>query len=277
MKSDIISEGLARRIIFVYGDKRSKYVPFPTLSQEQATAWTDLEKEVKALDRVGGEFHFTKDATDYWDALYRRIQEEAEHQDIILQHYFTTKHILMLKVSMCLSAVLRNDRHVDRALLEIVHELFLSFEDSLPTLFKSMGRNELRKYEDKLEEFISIVPEGRPMKEIAEFIGVDVDPNETRLVLDNLITRGKVKNKITGANTSLYISTSAQRKLISKNLFDLITSYVPSTAEIKLTRAQPISLDRLCSPEVKHILEKNAETAELNKRGILLRRSKPIQ
>ena len=268
LKASIISEGLARRMIFVYEEHRSKYVPFPTLSQEQALAWVDLEDEAKKLRAITGRFSFTDDAREYWEQLYIKIQQEAETKDIFLQHYWTTKHVLMIKVAMCLSAVLRGDKMIDMALLKIVHAMFNDFERNLPVLFKAMGRNELKSHEDKIEEFIAKAGNsGRVMSEIANEFARDLTVLEVQSLLESLTIRKKIQPNM--ANSS-WVSTSALEKTVASNLFDLLLSYQPSTPELTHKKAQPIELDRLCSKEVQALIKSNNERQEQVKRGKLL-------
>lgn len=270
LKASIISDGLARRMIFVYEEQRSKYVAFPTLSPEQAVAWSDLEAETKHLREITGQFQFTQDARDYWETLYVDIQLEAEEKDVFLQHYYTTKHILMLKVAMCLSAVLRKDRMVDRALIEIVNTMFLDFEQNLPTLFKAMGRNELKSHEDKIEEFVAEAKEkGRTLSEIAEFTNKDLSVQEMMALIDSLVLRKRMKYN---EQISAYVSTASIFKCTSKNLFDLILKYKPSTPEDVIKKAQPIEIDRLCSKEVQQLIKENTMRAENAKQGKLWNR-----
>ena len=272
MKASIISEGLARRMIFVYEDKRSKYVPFPSLSGEQVEAWAELEQDVKIIRSICGQFTFTEDAKEYWSKLYMNIQMEAETKDILLQHYWTTKHVLMLKVAMCLSAVLRFDKAIDKALLEIVNKMFNDFEAKLPILFKAMGRNELKSHEDRIEEFIAEGGEkGRKLSEIAEEFGRDLMLMEINSLLESLTTKKHIQPDI--ANSS-WISLKAVNKVKSENLFDLLLSYKPSSAPTIQQKAQPIELDRLCSKATQQLIQRNIERNEAVKAGKLLSRKK---
>lgn len=271
IKASIISEGLARRMIFVYEEQRSKYVPFPTLSAEQVEAWVELEGQAKKLRSITGRFKFTDDAIEYWESLYIKIQQEAETKDIFLQHYWTTKHVLMLKVAMCLSAVLRDDKSIDKALLQIVHTMFTDFERNLPTLFKAMGRNEMKSFEDKILDFITEAGQGgRKLSEIAQEFARDVDHLEVQALLDSL----GIKKLITAdIARGTWVSNVSLNKVKTSNLFELLLNYKPSSKGVE-TKAQPIELDRLCSKEVQNLIKINQERKEDLKKGVLLRRKK---
>lgn len=275
LKASIISEGLARRMIFVYEEQRSKYVPFPSLSAEQAMAWTDLEEEAKKLRAITGRFSFTEDAIQYWEQLYIQIQQEAETKDIFLQHYWTTKHVLMIKVAMCLSSVLRTDKMIDAALLKIVHSMFNDFERNLPVLFKAMGRNELKSHEDKIEEFIAKAgSKGRSLSDLANEFARDLTVVEVQALIESLTIRKRIQANITNSS---WVSTSVLQKNTASNLFDLLLSYKPSTPELLRNKAQPIELDRLCSKEVQALIKSNSDRAENLKQGKLLVRKNKIK
>ena len=270
LKASIISEGLARRMIFIYEEQRSKYVPFPVLTAEQTVAWSDLEEDVKLIRAITGKFNFTEDAVEYWEKLYMDIQKEAETKDVFLQHYWTTKHVLMIKVAMCLSAVLRSDKMIDRALLEIVNKMFNDFERRLPILFKAMGRNELKSLEDKIEEFIANAGhKGRALSDIANEFARDLSIMEVQSLIESLTIRKKIQPNVVDSS---WVSTSVIEKFNSTNLFDLLLSYKPSTPEQQTKRTQPIELDRLCSKEVQALIKRTEEINQDLKQGKLLRR-----
>ena len=169
-----------------------------------------------------------------------------------------------------MSAVLRKDRMVDRALIEIVNTMFLDFEQNLPTLFKAMGRNELKSHEDKIEEFVAEAKEnGRTLSEIAEFTNKDLSVQEMMALIDSLVLRKRMKYN---EQISAYVSTASIFKCTSKNLFDLILKYKPSTPEDVIKKAQPIELDRLCSKEVQQLIKENTMRAENAKQGKLWNR-----
>lgn len=270
LKQEVISDGLTRRIIFVHEEKRSKYIPRPSIRDKEA--FDVMLSEALRIRAMVGQFEFTQDANEYWDKLYMDIQEFAEEQDIFLQHYYTTKHILMIKVAMCLSACLRKDKRIDKALLEIVKIMFEDFEKNLPKLFKATGRNEVLSIEDQLEEFIvEGGKSGRSTAECIEKMRRDVDMEECMDMLSSLITRERITAKSEGAKTR-YFGRGRKLEVEQSNLFNVIKQYKPSTPESEITSYQPIELDRLVTKEQQAVIEKNSKLDENLKRGILLSR-----
>lgn len=275
LDATIITDGLARRIIFVYESERNKFVAFPKLTMEQLEAFDIMQKEALRIRAVTGEFSFTKDAYEWWEPFYVSTQKEAEKKPVALQHYFTTKHVLMLKVAMCLSIVLRSDKRIDRALLELVDKIFKDFEFSLPKLFKSMGRNELKPYLDKLEDFIADGPGGqRSASECAEYMTNDVKGMELAEAFENLQLRKKIKIVDVGGRTTMYEFIGNKSSKVKFNMFEALMKYKPSTAEETKKVQTPVDLTRVCTNEEKHIIETDRERIEVFKKtgGFQLKR-----
>ena len=254
LDASIISDGLARRIIFVYEEHRSKFVPFPKLTEKQLAEFSNIKDELTRLIKTTGRFEFTDDAMEYWEKRYVEIQTDAETRPEFLQHYFTTKHVLMLKVSMCLSAVLRKDMRIDRAMLCIVDRMFDAFEDNLPNLFRNVGRNKLKPYMEKLVDFIE-AEGGKAIKaDIMKFMFNDMDTLEVIQTLDGLVQA----NILTfDATTNVYSVVTQTKKARTVNLFELIKSYHPSTPEGKPVIPSKEDVDRVTTPEKKIIIEEN--------------------
>lgn len=276
LDSSIITDGLARRIIFVYESKRNKLVAFPKLTMEQLEAFDFMQQEALRIRAVTGEFSFTEDAYSWWEDFYVKTQVLAESKPIALQHYFTTKHVLMLKVAMCLSIVLRKDKRIDKALLELVDKIFVDVEFDLPMLFKSMGRNELKPYLDKLETFIAESPNRqRTSAECAEYMTNDVKGAELAEAFENLLIRKKIKivDVLNGSTTYEFIGTRNRKGKF--NMFEALLNYVPSTSERIKKEQTPVDLTRVCTQEEKQIIEADKQRIEVFKStgGFALKRN----
>lgn len=267
LDATIITDGLARRIIFVYEFERNKYVAFPKLTMDQLEAFDVMQKEAVRIRAVSGEFSFTEDAYDWWEPFYIKTQKEAEQKPQALQHYFTTKHVLMLKVAMCLSIVLRSDKRIDRALLELVDKIFTDVEFSLPKLFKSMGRNELKPYLDKLEDFIADGKGGqRSASECAEYMTNDVKGLELSEAFENLLLRKKIKIADVHGGATMYEYIGHRAKKSKFNIFEELMKYKPSTIEETKKVHAPVDLTRVCTPEEKQVIEADKQRIEIFKK-----------
>jgi len=227
LKGDVISDGFARRCIFVLEDKRSDFCPWPTMTAAKTDAFTTMTREAARINEITGKFRFTNAARELWDKLYREIQSEVDEKDAYVQNYYSTKHILMLKVCMCLCAASGNHMIVDAKLLQLVHELFLHTEQNLLDVFAGLGRNELAVYHQQILEFIQErwTKDKTPTEtgDVVNRFTRDMSLEEIRVALDTL-TLGKSTEMY---NAGLMNFKPSVEKVVTerKNMFDLINNY----------------------------------------------------
>lgn len=178
LKSDIITDGFSRRTVFVYESERHKLVPWPHKGEKELTAWKVLKAEARRIHSLGGSFFFTEEALHKWDQFYRDIQSKVLEKPEQVQSYFSSKHILVLKLCMCLSACYGNSRVVDTSILELALEFFEDTEQTLEKVFSGMGRNELKQYQVKMLDFIQAKPEGVTKRELLNQFFNDLSQQE---------------------------------------------------------------------------------------------------
>ena len=267
--SSIISDGLARRIIFIYEEERNKFVPFPRLTEQQIAEYDFIKKEFIRLQKISGRFDFTEDAITLWEKLYVEIQEEALKQPEFLQYYYTTKHVLMIKVAMCLSAVLRSDMKIDAALIQLVHKMFEAFEENLPSLFRNVGRNKLKPYTEKIFDIVAKNPQGISRGDIINKMSSDVSLDELTESLDVLMIGKRIE--LVDAARSIFRPLEKIKKARKVNLFELIKQYEPSTPIGNLVNRQIIDdlSNVLTSNQISIKQENDRRRADFDEKGFI--------
>ena len=267
--SSIISDGLARRIIFIYEEERNKFVPFPRLTEQQIAEYDFIKKEFIRLQKISGRFDFTEDAITLWEKLYVEIQEEALKQPEFLQYYYTTKHVLMIKVAMCLSAVLRSDMKIDAALIQLVHKMFEAFEENLPSLFRNVGRNKLKPYTEKIFDIVAKNPQGISRGDIINKMSSDISLDELTESLDVLMIGKRIE--LVDAARSIFRPLEKIKKARKVNLFELIKQYEPSTPIGNLVNRQIIDdlSNVLTSNQISIKQENDRRRADFDEKGFI--------
>ncbi len=268
LKSDVISGGFTRRVIFVKENDRNTFVPWPTKGQKEAKAWEVMTEKVQEMHQFVGKFRYTDDALAYWNNLYIKLQKSAEEQDPYIKNYFTTKHVLMLKVSMCLSAALRSDMIVDSRLLKLVERLFEITERNLLEVFQGMGRNELKQFQDSIVNFVQDQYEKTekpvPSKDIMEQFSRDLSKLEYEESMQVLMQIEALEPQTNGA----FLPKTRKKKETDQNLFDLILNYKPNMSE-KCSDTAVSEIKRMVDPQTYRNMEHFNARYERLAKGIL--------
>lgn len=154
LKSDVISDGFSRRAIFCLENEPACLNAWPTLSDDEIGSLASLIPEASRINKIKGRFVFTKPAREYWDERYYNLRQEAKHHTEKMRHYFTSKHDLAMKVSMCVSAGIRDDRVIDSEILKIAYKFLDTSERHMDKVFSGVGQNALKAIADKMLERI---------------------------------------------------------------------------------------------------------------------------
>lgn len=233
LQGDVISDGFARRVVFVLEEERSDFAPWPTMTSVKNDAYLRMSKEVARINTVTGKFRFTNKAREYWDILYRKIQKSVDEKDAYVQNYYSTKHVLLLKVCMCLSAASGSHKVVDVALLKLVEELFENTERNLLDVFEGLGRNELSSYATQVLNYIQERWENgnqdTTFGDISLKYSRDLSFDEVREILNTLNVSKQIE--MWNAGTEAYRPKVKRNRADKKNMFDSLIEYRFDPAE----------------------------------------------
>lgn len=274
LKMEMISDGFARRIIFVRGGYPEVYNDWPELKPEQASAMQRIVLECKRIHKLVGEFVFTHEARALWRDLYVAIQKSLPDKPDRVRNYYSTKHTLMLKVCMCLTAAYRNDKVVDSNMLKLVNKLFIETEKSLDEIYSGAGRNELKPLQEKLLMFIQSNSKGVSKREITKKFRGEINKREMEELLEVLVEGGYIqRSELQETAVSIVthykaLSSGDAEEKTTSNLLELICSYKPASNET------PMKTPELLSGEAEQKdKQKSQHKADLAA-GLLLKASK---
>lgn len=275
LKGNVITDGFSRRCIFVLEEQKAGFQSWPTLTDEKATAMESVIQESLRMRTITGKFRYTDKALEYWnDVLYPRLQSAVGDKDPYVENYYDSKHILMLKVSMCLSAATSNSRIVDSALLKIVEEIFEITEKNLMAVFEGLGRNVLAPYQERIYRFIH--DRMRDKNEITERRHVleqfsrDMSIEEIAEALTFLEETKRIK--LHNPQLMNYKPTEVRKFTERKNIFEVLRSYEPDLTE-KCSESETGEISRMMDIRSFRRLSSAEERVELLRKGILARAS----
>jgi hypothetical protein len=262
LKSDVITDGFARRVIFVLEEKRSNYVPWPETTPEKDAAFENLAHEAQRIRNLKGKFRFTDKARKLWDSIYEDIQKEVDSKDAYVQNYYGSKHTLIQKLCMCLSAAKDNRMIVDSEMLQLAHDMLLVTEENLLNVFQGLGRNELSAFQEDMYQYIQqrkvvLIPE------LIEKYSRDLRQDEYAEALNTLIERKKVIMEINKVRPAKQIETKER-----PNLFEHLKAYQGHKREA-VSESAGIELYRLVDSKTLNQERDNRGRVELLKKGIL--------
>lgn len=153
LKDDLFSGGLGRRLIIVHS-RREKVVPIPRKPSGADEALARAVEHLKLAEQFYGRLKLSNVALTWWNEWYPAHRQKRV-DDPILAQFYSTKHMQLLKVAMCLllsEQPLRQtveDYHLQAAL-----ELLEGLEPAIIRLTSGIGRNELAGIGAQMIDFI---------------------------------------------------------------------------------------------------------------------------
>lgn len=203
-KQYIIDGGFFSRAVFVYGDKKSKLIAYPT-GFSDVELRSALERDLARIAQLRGEFRLTPDAINYGTAWYDQLWNNTpEHlAGDAFASYRSRRQAHLHKVAMVVSASQRTDMLITEADMVIADKLLRLSERNLSKVHDAITAN------DKVAAFkkiCSILETRRlPIKKQALFqlMSSQFNMMEFEQAVQAVVYAGFVKMSQTGSDTYL--------------------------------------------------------------------------
>lgn len=155
----VIGGGFTSRCLFIYADKKEKYVAYPhlevppNLGQIKNLLVQDLEH---IASNLVGPFEITKDAIDYGSVWYQHTQEHPPEnlRDDRLSTYLSRRQTHLHKLAMILSASQRDDLTITAEDLALSDSMLRTIEVDMPKVFAKIGRSEESIQAERFIQFV---------------------------------------------------------------------------------------------------------------------------
>jgi hypothetical protein len=131
-------QGYGRRSIIVFAERYKRMIIYYNAEHEKARL--ACVEWLQQLPSIVGEMIVDPNLLAYTNKWYLSIQDV---DDVFLNAWRGTKHILMWKVAMLTSIAERLDRVVTRSHIDLAIDLIDQIESRLPIITDRMGRSEL--------------------------------------------------------------------------------------------------------------------------------------
>lgn len=273
LKQDVITDGFSRRTIFALESELHCLNPWPESTPDQIENLAKLEMEAHRIFKIGGVFQLTKPAREYYDAKYRSTREEAKQFTEKVQNYFTSKHILALKIAMCLSAGVSSHRVISSSVIKLAFKFLEQSERSLDQVFSGVGRNELKAHADKVYSRICDAGEkGLTERELLLMSYDDMNMMEFKEVLETLQRQGRITTRL-GATAQDELRLEATRIAKPPQVLHLLKLARQLSLDSEPMMGETTSFDiaRHLDPITERLLAHQKQKKDETDTGVLLR------
>jgi hypothetical protein len=156
---NLIGEGFTSRVIFVYGERKSQYIAYPSRHwkpESFSTLQRQLIEDLTDISRLAGEYTISPAAMDWGEDWYRRLQEERPAHMASERYggYIARKQTHLHKLGIVLSAARGNKMVVEEEDLKLADQILTGVETDMIKVFESIGVVDESR---NLHEIISIV------------------------------------------------------------------------------------------------------------------------
>lgn len=169
----MIGGGFTSRCIFVYADKKSKLVAYPSdlvphdLKQTAAKLIEDLGR----MSLLTGEYVLTPEAKDWGNAWYK-AHYDAKHlhlDDERFGGYLARKQTHIHKLAMILAAAESDHLVITAEHLAIANQMVTDLEPDMQFVFSKIGKSEDAVYAERLIWYV-VKREGCPYSEAYRYV-----------------------------------------------------------------------------------------------------------
>lgn len=154
----LIGGGFTSRCVFVYAEKKAKFVAYPGLSVPESMAATEqkLVDDLCAISNMAGEFRLSSDAIRWGTAWYEKLFTErpANLDDDRFGGYIARKQTHLHKLCMVLAASQGDNLLITDEHMFIADTMLKDLEPDMAMVFSKIGKTEASTHIDRLVEYI---------------------------------------------------------------------------------------------------------------------------
>lgn len=154
----MIGGGFTSRCLFVYADKKAKYVAYPGLDvpANLAKMEADLVHDLTEISKLSGEYKLTPSAItfgkDWYTAHYAQVSPDLDLERF--GGYLARKQTQMHKLAMIIAASSSDELIITPEHLAIADKMISDLEPDMKMVFSKIGRTDVTMYAERLVWFI---------------------------------------------------------------------------------------------------------------------------
>lgn len=199
-----IGGGFTSRIIFVYKEASKNEVPWPVLSEEKSKLAEDIVHDLSEITKLRGAFVFTPEAINLYSNEYKNFRSSSFlFNNLMLEGYAGRRHVLVIKLSMILSASVRDNRIVNAEDVAVAIDILRNAEISMPLVMEAITSEVVG---DLCEEVLAMIKCKKEISrvEILRTMKRKLSSRELDVILDTLQQAGVIESSIDLKNNIFY-------------------------------------------------------------------------
>lgn len=153
-----IGGGLSSRCVFLYADKKEKYVAYvdEVVSQRDREMRELLIRDLEAISLLVGPFTLSPEAREWGRAWYQHFWDVAvpDMDDQMLEGYAARKQTHMHKLAMVNSASRGDDLIISLEDLQLANQMLEDLEPDMTRVFARVGRTPISLQAEKLIQLV---------------------------------------------------------------------------------------------------------------------------
>jgi hypothetical protein len=156
LPQEAIGGGLTSRIVFVYGDKKSKLCPEPFITNAELVLREKLRHDLERINILTGEFAFTEQFRKKYREWYIAHSEKPPFaDDDNLDGYNERRPLHLRKISMAISASRSDDMLLDVGDFDRALSILVETEKLMRFTFSGRGRAPLSVVLEKIVRLLT--------------------------------------------------------------------------------------------------------------------------
>lgn len=197
-----IGGGLTSRILFIWGDKKSKKIPIPFLSPELYERREALINDLTVISRIAGGYNFSSSCQTEWERWYMQYDERSPKRickDPAFNGWYSRKPMLILKLSLMNAAIRHSNLIIEWDDISKAIANIEAAEEAMSKTFVAVGRSEVSP---EVNVVANIIEAEGCISEPAllQRVWRDVDAKKFDNVIATVIRRGLAQRRFEGPN-----------------------------------------------------------------------------
>ena len=204
----MIGGGFTSRCVFVYADKKAKYVAYPGrhVPKDMTETARKLIEDLTTISQLSGEYKLTPEAIEWGETWYHHHYSHKPENldDERFGGYIARKQTHLHKLAMILTASQSNNLTITADTLQLACTMITDLEPDMSLVFSKIGKTDTSVYVDKLIQYVK-KHEGATYPEVYAYVHNHFPSmRDFEDVLAGCVKAGFVK--ITQSGTDLRVS-----------------------------------------------------------------------
>ena len=210
MPDSMIGGGLISRILFIYGDVKRQFVPYPSdfVDENVFDALTqDLVDDLRLIADMKGEYRLTTEAKEWGRAWYKQhwTKRPLHMASDRYGGYIARKQTHIHKLAIVFAASQRDDLKITLTDLKFAARTVTALEQDMDSVFKSIGLSDTAKNVREMLIYLKAYKE-LPRRELLKFCLAIMNQREFKESMDTAISAGYMQMVVLeGVHTCIYL------------------------------------------------------------------------